>query len=151
MKTEIKLLTRRDFIRGTVSATLAASVAGMPWGDRRAHAAGSSVVTVVRDKNVMSPDLRVNVSILQAMLDQTVINVTGKAVVKDAWAVFVKPDDTVGLVDTPFMNPTHSELVEAVKTSLIKYTEIPEMGRFAVRDMGRTVAVGIVKDIETGA
>ena len=28
-----------------------------------------------------------------------------------------------------------------------KYSEIPELGRFAVRDMGRTVAVGIIKDI----
>jgi elongation factor 1-alpha len=36
------------------------------------------------------------------------------------------------------------------KLCLEKYEEIPEMGRFAVRDMGRTVAVGIVKDIQTG-
>ncbi|MFX1274697.1 MAG: translation elongation factor EF-1 subunit alpha [Promethearchaeota archaeon] len=35
------------------------------------------------------------------------------------------------------------------KMCLEKYTEIPEMGRFAVRDMGRTVAVGIVKDLKT--
>ncbi len=36
------------------------------------------------------------------------------------------------------------------KLCLEKYEDIPEMGRFAVRDMGRTVAVGIVKDINTG-
>jgi len=36
------------------------------------------------------------------------------------------------------------------KLCLEKYTDIPEMGRFAVRDMGRTVAVGIVKDIDVG-
>ncbi|TXT63813.1 MAG: Elongation factor 1-alpha [Promethearchaeota archaeon] len=36
------------------------------------------------------------------------------------------------------------------KLCLEKYEDIPEMGRFAVRDMGRTVAVGIVKDIQTG-
>ncbi|MHA1229490.1 MAG: translation elongation factor EF-1 subunit alpha [Candidatus Helarchaeota archaeon] len=30
---------------------------------------------------------------------------------------------------------------------LEKYSEIPQLGRFAVRDMGRTVAVGIVKEI----
>jgi len=35
------------------------------------------------------------------------------------------------------------------KMCMEKYTEIPEMGRFAVRDMGRTVCVGIVKDIKT--
>jgi elongation factor 1-alpha len=36
------------------------------------------------------------------------------------------------------------------KLCIEKYTEIPEMGRFAVRDMGRTIAVGIVKEIEPG-
>lgn len=33
------------------------------------------------------------------------------------------------------------------KLCIEKYSDIPEMGRFAVRDMGRTVAVGIVKEI----
>ena len=33
------------------------------------------------------------------------------------------------------------------KLCIEKYEDIAEMGRFAVRDMGRTVAVGIVKDI----
>jgi elongation factor 1-alpha len=37
------------------------------------------------------------------------------------------------------------------KLCIEKYEDIAEMGRFAVRDMGRTVAVGIVKDLETGA
>ncbi|MFX1259838.1 MAG: hypothetical protein ACFFAN_18460 [Promethearchaeota archaeon] len=36
------------------------------------------------------------------------------------------------------------------KICIEKYEDIPEMGRFAVRDMGRTVAVGIVKDLVTG-
>jgi len=37
------------------------------------------------------------------------------------------------------------------KMCLEKYEKFAEMGRFAVRDMGRTVAVGIVKDLEKGA
>jgi elongation factor 1-alpha len=43
------------------------------------------------------------------------------------------------------------ELSPIKKMCLEKYEIFPEMGRFAVRDMGRTVAVGIVKDIDTGA
>ncbi|MHA1914934.1 MAG: translation elongation factor EF-1 subunit alpha [Promethearchaeota archaeon] len=43
------------------------------------------------------------------------------------------------------------ELSPIKKMCLEKYEIIPEMGRFAVRDMGRTVAVGIVKDIDPGA
>jgi elongation factor 1-alpha len=42
------------------------------------------------------------------------------------------------------------ELTPIKKMCLEKYADIPEMGRFAVRDMGRTVAVGIVKDLTTG-
>jgi elongation factor 1-alpha len=36
------------------------------------------------------------------------------------------------------------------KLCIEKYEDIAEMGRFAVRDMGRTVAVGIVKDLDPG-
>jgi len=43
------------------------------------------------------------------------------------------------------------ELSPIKKMCLEKYEDFPEMGRFAVRDMGRTVAVGIVKEIVTGA
>ena len=42
------------------------------------------------------------------------------------------------------------ELQPIKKMCLEKYEDFPEMGRFAVRDMGRTVAVGIVKDIDVG-
>jgi hypothetical protein len=40
----------------------------------------------------------VDSKILQAMLDETILQVTGKSNVKDGWAVLVKPDDIVGLV-----------------------------------------------------
>jgi len=36
------------------------------------------------------------------------------------------------------------------KLCIEKYDEFPELGRFAVRDMGRTACVGIVKDLVTG-
>ena len=36
------------------------------------------------------------------------------------------------------------------KLCIEKYEEFPELGRFAVRDMGRTACVGIVKDIVPG-
>ena len=53
MQNEHGLLTRRDFIRGTVGATLAVSVLGVPWTTTSEGAVRSSLVTVVRDKNVM--------------------------------------------------------------------------------------------------
>ncbi|MFX1390557.1 MAG: translation elongation factor EF-1 subunit alpha [Promethearchaeota archaeon] len=72
-------------------------------------------------------------------------------------ALVKKLDQKTGAVieDSPkFLKKNESAIVELSpikKMCLEKYEVIPEMGRFAVRDMGRTVAVGIVKDIETGA
>jgi len=67
-----------------------------------------------------------------------------------------KLDQKTGAVieDNPkFLKRNEAAIVELTpikKLCIEKYTEIPEMGRFAVRDMGRTVAVGIVKDLTTG-
>jgi elongation factor 1-alpha len=36
------------------------------------------------------------------------------------------------------------------KLCIEKYEDFPELGRFAVRDMGRTACVGIVKDLVPG-
>lgn len=67
-----------------------------------------------------------------------------------------KLDQKTGAVieDSPkFLKKNEAAIVELQpikKMCLEKYEDFPEMGRFAVRDMGRTVAVGIVKDIDTG-
>jgi elongation factor 1-alpha len=67
-----------------------------------------------------------------------------------------KLDQKTGAVieDNPkFLKRNDAAIVELQpikKMCIEKYTEIPEMGRFAVRDMGRTVSVGIVKDLEIG-
>jgi hypothetical protein len=82
-------------------------------------ASGSSLVTIVRDENAMDASNTVNVSALKTILDQILIKHTGKSTPKDAWLSLVKPDDTIGLVPTPHLNPTHSEVVDAVKSSLL--------------------------------
>lgn len=126
MENKQKGLTRRDFIRGTVGATLAVSVLKVPWAKGSEKAVGPSLVTVVRDKNVMDAGFKVDSNILQGMLDRTVLQVTGKRKIREAWADLVKPDDIVGLVPTPHLNPTHEELVDVVKASLMKEVGIPE-------------------------
>jgi len=68
-----------------------------------------------------------------------------------------KLDQKTGAVieDSPkFIKRNESAIVKLQpikKLCIEKYEDIPEMGRFAVRDMGRTVCVGIVRDLETGA
>jgi len=67
-----------------------------------------------------------------------------------------KLDQKTGAVieDSPkFLKRNEAAIVELSpikKMCLEKYENFPEMGRFAVRDMGRTVAVGIVKDLDIG-
>jgi len=68
-----------------------------------------------------------------------------------------KLDQKTGAVieDSPkFLKRNESAIIKLQpikKMCLEKYEKFAEMGRFAVRDMGRTVAVGIVKDLDTGA
>ena len=145
MKNDQRRLTRRDFLRGTVGATLAASVLGVPWAYGSQNAARSSRVVIVRDKNVMDAELNVDTAILQSMLDRTVLMVTGKKTIPEAWSVLIKPDDIVGLVTTPHLNPTHPEMVEVVKASLIKEVGISEnrivMAQGGKRRPGRCTAL----------
>jgi hypothetical protein len=114
-----KSLTRRDFLQGTLGAAVGASVLGTKWLESGQKAAGSSLVAVVRDAKAMDSANVVNSEVLKTMLDNVLTRVTGKATAKDAWYSMLKPDDTIGLVDTPHLNPTHREFVEAVKSSLI--------------------------------
>lgn len=118
-------LTRRDFLKGTLGTTIGASVIGPGFLKAGARASGSSLVTIVRDQNAMDASNNVNAGALKTMLDQTLIKLTGKTTPKDAWLSLVKPDDTIGLVPTPHLNPTHQEVVDAVKVSLIA-AGIPE-------------------------
>ena len=119
MKDNKHVLTRRDFIRGTIGATIGTSILGLKWPQAEAKASGSSLVTLVRDKNAVDSSKNVDSTILEKMLEQTLIKFTGEKNIKDAWLSLVKPGDMIGLVPTEHLNPTHDELVDAVKRSLI--------------------------------
>jgi hypothetical protein len=113
------VLTRRDFIRGTIGAAVGTSIFGLKWPMAEAKAARSSLVTIVRDKNAMDSSKNVNSAIVKKMLDQALVKVTEQKNPKDAWLSLVKPTDMIGLVPTNHLNPTHEEVVDAVKSSLV--------------------------------
>ncbi len=115
-----KAWTRRDFLRGTLGATLGVSLMGTKFVTAGTKPAGASLVTLVRDRNAMDESNTINTEVLKTMLDQSVIKCTGQNTAKEAWRSLFKPEDTVGLVPTPHLNPTHSEVVDAVKSSLIE-------------------------------
>ncbi|MEJ2543041.1 MAG: DUF362 domain-containing protein [Calditrichaceae bacterium] len=113
-------ITRRDFIRGSLTAAIGASLTRTKYIHAQDKPALSKV-TVIRNESVMDAELKIDTSILKKMLDQTILDVTGKKSVTDAWLSLLKQDDIVGIVTTPHLNPTHDELVEVVKTSLINF------------------------------
>jgi len=118
MKEKKPVITRRDFIRGTIGATIGTSILGLNWPLSEAKASRSSLVTVVRDENAMDSSRNVDPAVIKKMLDQTLIKFTGQKNTKDAWLSLVKPSDTIGLVPTEHLNPTHDEIIEAVENSL---------------------------------
>lgn len=125
MAKEKKVLTRRDFIRGTVSSTLGLTMVLPDWvkkslaSENTQRVQGKSLVLLVRDENVLDEQMKVNKQVLASMVDKIILEITGKKDIKQAWLSLVNPKDIIGLVPTPMMNPTHQELLEVIKESLM--------------------------------
>jgi len=113
------VVTRRDFIRGTVGATLGASLLRPEWLQGKERGANPSRVVIVRDRDAIDGEHRARPAVLERMLRQTLTKLTGKETAGDAWRDLLAPGDVVGLVPTPHLNPTHDELVAAVRKTLI--------------------------------
>ena len=116
---ERRVVTRRDFVRGTAGAAMGVSLFGVGWAEQATREPRSATVTQVRDQRALSASHEVDVAVLKEMLAETVTRVTGKANARDAWRALVTPEDVVGLVPTPHLNPTHDEVVAAVRTALV--------------------------------
>jgi hypothetical protein len=90
-----RIITRRDFLRGTVYTALATS-AGLPIG--KEPKAGEKVrVVLVRDEKVIDQQGRINQRVLQQMLDQGVSRLLGEGDPLQAWKKLIKPNDIVGI------------------------------------------------------
>ncbi len=107
------VFTRRDFLRSTTAAATIAAT-GAPL----LSAATTSSVLVVRDQKAMVDNYAVDAGVLKKMVSETVMRMTGEKTPKSAWLSIVKPTDMVGLISTPHLNPTHPEVVAAVREQL---------------------------------
>jgi len=116
---ERRAVTRRDFVRGTAGAAMGVSLFGVGWAEQATREPRSATVTLVRDQRALSASHDVDVGVLKEMLAETVTRVTGKANARDAWRGLVTPEDLIGLVPTPHLNPTHEEVVAAVRMALV--------------------------------
>jgi hypothetical protein len=116
---EKQVITRRDFVRGTVGATLGAAAMGGPLAAFAAPGTTSQVV-LVREEWVLDGQHAVNPDILRIMLRNVLTKVTGKPDPNSAWHALVKTDDVIGLVATDHLNKTHPEVIEVVRASLVE-------------------------------
>ncbi len=112
------ILTRRDFVRDTVAGVLSASLPACATQQKRSPR--SAAVILVRDQKALSTANQVDVRALRQMLADTLVQATGQRSERDAWRSLVKPADIVGLVPTPHLNPTHKELIDTVRNSLVE-------------------------------
>lgn len=130
-KTKKEHITRRDFLRGTASAALAAAV-GLPLASCRAVAqqAGQAEqpaqppaqpekrarVVLVRDQAAVGEDGTINEEVVGRMLDEAVCALTEKDTPAEAWAQLVKPEDLVGIKTNVWANlPTPPEVERALQ------------------------------------
>jgi hypothetical protein len=116
-----RVITRRDFIRGTVYTTLAASL-GVGLSNQSEVRADEKVkVVLVRDEKVLDQQGRIHADILQKMLDQGVSSLMGEANPFQAWKKLIKPTDIVGIKSNVWNPlPTPKELEAAIEKRILE-------------------------------
>jgi hypothetical protein len=113
-----KIITRRDFLRGTVYAALATS-AGLPAG-KKIRAEEKVKVVLIRDEQVTDLQGRINQEILQQMLDQAVCQLLGEENLSQAWKRLIKPTDIVGIKSNAWGPlPTPAELEAVIRQRVL--------------------------------
>jgi hypothetical protein len=109
-------LTRRDFLKGTTSALLGVSLA---FG-REGQAAKKARVILIRHRDVLDENSKVNADILQGMLDESVARLLDQPDGVKAFQALVKPGETVGVKTNVWSYlPTPPELEAAIKRRLV--------------------------------
>jgi len=128
-------LTRRDFLKST-AAGAAGAVLGAAACSPFAEAGhqpepgdslppGKSKVVLVRDQEAFHKDGRLNEEKIGAMLEEAMLDLTGRDDGAAAWSQFFKPEDSVGVKINVMMTPTAPELSRSIVRGIMK-TGVPE-------------------------
>ena len=114
----VRHVTRRDFLKGTVAGTAAIALYGSPLlaaDDKGAK----SVVAIARSQTVLNQAFEVDKVAATQILRDAVKSAAGAKTHEEAWKKLFKPSDMVGIVTSKAVNPTHSELIDLVKSELM--------------------------------
>ena len=116
-------LTRRDFLRGTTVAVFGASLG---FSQDKAVPKKTRVV-LIRHRDVLDENLKINSDILQGMLDEAVMKLLGESDPVKAFQRLVKPGETVGIKTNVWSYlPTPPELEAALKRRVIDAGVAPD-------------------------
>lgn len=135
MKT--KTITRRKLLKDSTIAAIGASL----YLNSPLKASGNSTagdltkVILTRDKNVIDADGNVNPDILEKMLDEGLLRLTGLQNKEDAWAEIFKPNDILGIKSNVWSHlATPKELEDILQEKAIGIGVNPE--NISVNDRG---------------
>jgi hypothetical protein len=112
-----KVITRRDFLRGGICATLAAAM-GLPLEsqEKKTETSRLTKVVLIRDEKVIDEKGQINAEVIQQMLDQAVSELLGKKDPVLAWKNLIQPSDIVGIKSNVWRPlPTPVEVEQAIK------------------------------------
>jgi hypothetical protein len=121
MRKKSKVITRRDFLRGTVYTAFATSMGlGLP-NEKEVRAEEKVKVVLIRDENVIGQQGRIDPDILQNMLDQGVSSLVEEENLLQAWKKLIKPTDIVGIKSNAWNPlPTPKELEAAIEKRVLE-------------------------------
>lgn len=115
---EKKIITRRDFLKGTAGLFLAGALASA--GPREAQAQSTAQVIVIRRPEVLDSREEVNAGVLQSMLDEAIQVLTNRKETLAGWQSLFSKTDTVGIKTNAWRYlSTPKELEDGIKRRLL--------------------------------
>jgi hypothetical protein len=116
-----RVITRRDFLRGTVYTALSTSLGvGASSTNRDALAEEKVKVVLVRNEEAIDRQGQIRLEVVQQMLDQGVATFLGEEGPVQAWKKLLKPTDIVGIKSNSWHTlPTPKELEEAITRRIL--------------------------------
>jgi len=115
---EKKIITRRDFLKGTAGLFLAGALASA--GPREAQAQSSAQVIVIRKPEVLDSRDEINAGVLQSMLDEAIQALTNRKETLAGWQSLFSKADTVGIKTNAWRYlSTPKELEDGIKRRLL--------------------------------
>ena len=109
-----KVITRRDFMRGSTCAVLGAAV-GFPLIQTK-----TARVVLIRHPDAVDEESKINGEIVQQMLDEAVMTLLEQDDPVKAFQKLIKPDEVVGIKSNRWSYlPTPPELQQAIERRVI--------------------------------